>query len=154
MTQIITQQSLPSPSVINFSSLLLQTTVSVIHQFKKFSDTAEYNRDRNCLNIWKQSLKQQLHMNHNQYFINYKKITYTESQLIIKKKTHNLMNQHQINDLCTLISFEEYLQELHHLYKNPFKAKNAHIYLCNTHKQNFMSFVDYYHLFSQKKEHF
>ena len=31
MTQIITQQSLPSPSVINFFSLLLQATASVIH---------------------------------------------------------------------------------------------------------------------------
>ena len=92
-------------------------------------------------------------MNHNQYLINYEKIVYAESWLIIGKKAHNLMGQHQINDFCTLINFEEYLQELCHLYKNPFEAENAHIYLCNIHKQDFMSFVNYYHLFSQKKEH-
>ena len=94
MTQIITQQSSPSPSVINFLSLLLQTTASVIYQFKKLSDTAEYDEDKDCLNVWEQSLRQQLHMNHDWYFINHEKIVYAESQFIIGKKAHNLINQH------------------------------------------------------------
>ena len=73
-------------------------------------------------------------MNHNQYLINYEKIIYAESQLIIRKKAHNLMSQHQVNDLCTFISFKEYFQELHYLYRNPFKTENAHIYFHNIHK--------------------
>ena len=65
MAQIITQQPLPLPSVINFLNLLLQAMISVIHWSEKLPDTAEYDRDRDCLNAWKQSLRQQLHMNHN-----------------------------------------------------------------------------------------
>ena len=51
MTQIITQQPLPPPSIINLLSLLLQATTSATHQFKKLSNTTEYNRDKDCLNI-------------------------------------------------------------------------------------------------------
>ena len=51
MAQIITQQPLPPPSVINFLSSSLQATVSAIHQFKKLSDIIKYNKDRDCLNI-------------------------------------------------------------------------------------------------------
>ena len=65
MTQIITQQPSPPPSVINLLSLLLQATASIIHQFKKLLNIIKYNRNRDCLNAWKQSLKQQLYMNHN-----------------------------------------------------------------------------------------
>ena len=50
MTQIITQQSLPPPPVINLFSLLLQATAFAIHQFKKLLNTAEYDEDRDCLN--------------------------------------------------------------------------------------------------------
>ena len=92
-------------------------------------------------------------MNYNQYFINHEKIVYAKSQLIIEKKTHNLMSQHWVNSLCTLTNFEEYLQKLCCLCENLFKAEDAHIYLHNIYKQSFMSFVNYYHLFSQKKEH-
>ena len=152
MAQIITQQSLPPPPVINLPSSSLQATASAIYQFKKLSDTTEYNKDKDCLNVWKQSLKQWLHINHDRYLTNHKKITYAESWLTIEKKAHNLINQYWVNDLCTLINFKGYLQELYCLYKNPFKAENAYIYLCNTYKQNFMSFADYYYLFSQKKE--
>ena len=73
-------------------------------------------------------------MNHNQYLINYEKIMYAESQLTIKKKAHNLISQYQINDFCTLISFKEYFQKLHHLCRNLFKIKNACIYLHDTYK--------------------
>ena len=62
------------------------------------------------------------------------------------------MSQYQVKGLCTLLSFEEYLQELRHLCGNPFEAEDAHTYLCDTHKQGSMSFAKYYHLFSQKKE--
>ena len=37
---------------------------------------------------------------------------------------------------------------------NPFKAEDAHTYLQNTLKQGSMSFVKYYQLFCQKKDHF
>ena len=57
MAQIITQQPLPPPSVINFPSLLLQAMASVTHWSEKLSDTAEYDRDRDCLNVWEQSLR-------------------------------------------------------------------------------------------------
>ena len=50
MAQTITQQPLPPPSIINFPSSLLQAMASAIHQSEKLSDTAEYNRDRDCLN--------------------------------------------------------------------------------------------------------
>ena len=51
MAQIITQQPLFSFSVINFFSLLLQAMISAIHQFKKLPDTAEYDEDRDYLNV-------------------------------------------------------------------------------------------------------
>ena len=51
MAQIITQQPLPPPSVINLLSLLLQAMAPVIHQFKKLPNIIKYNRDRDCLNI-------------------------------------------------------------------------------------------------------
>ena len=50
MTQIITQQPLPPPSIINLPSLLLQAMASVIYWSEKLPDTAEYNGDRDCLN--------------------------------------------------------------------------------------------------------
>ena len=64
MAQTITQQSLPPPPVINLPSLLLQATAPAIHQSEKLPDTAEYDRDRDCLDAWEQSLRQRLHMNH------------------------------------------------------------------------------------------
>ena len=83
--------------------------VSVTHWSEKLPDIIEYDEDRDCLDAWKQSLRQWLHMNHDWYFINYEKIMYAESQFIIGKKAHNLIGQHWVNDLCTLISFEGYL---------------------------------------------
>ena len=64
------------------------------------------------------------------------------------------MGQYWVKGLCTLLSFEEYLQELRHLCDYLFKAEDACIYLHNTHKQDSISFAEYYHLFSQKKECF
>ena len=53
MTQIITQQPLPPFSIINLLSLLSQATAFVIHWFKKLSDITEYDKNRDCLNVWK-----------------------------------------------------------------------------------------------------
>ena len=36
---------------------------------------------------------------------------------------------------------------------NPFEAEDAHMYLWDTLKQDSMSFVKYYQLFCQKKDH-
>ena len=124
------------------------------HRSEKLPDTAEYDEDRDHLNAWKQSLRQYLNMNHDWYLTDCEKIAYAESQLIIEKKAHNLIGQYQVKGLCTLLSFEEYLQELRHLCGNPFEAEDARTYLHNTHKQDSMSFAKYYHLFSQKKERF
>ena len=66
----------------------------VTHWSEKLSDTAEYNKDRDCLNAWEQSLRQHLNMNHDQYLTDCEKIAYAESQLIIEKKAHNLMSQY------------------------------------------------------------
>ena len=51
ITQIITQQPPLSPSVINLLSPSLQAMTSAIHQSEKLSNTAEYNRDKDCLNV-------------------------------------------------------------------------------------------------------
>ena len=153
VTQTLAQQPLPLPSVVNFPVSPLQATAPVTHRSEKLPDTAEYNEDRDHLNAWEQSLRQYLNMNHDWYLTDREKIAYAESQLIIGKKAHNLMGQYWVKGLCTLLSFKEYLQELHRLCGNPFEAEDAHTYLCNTHKQGSMSFAEYYHLFSQKKEH-
>ena len=58
MTQTITQQPSPPPSVINFFSSLLQAMISAIHQSEKLFNITEYKRDRDCLNVWKQRLRQ------------------------------------------------------------------------------------------------
>ena len=73
-------------------------------------------------------------MNHDWYLTDCEKIAYAESQLIIEKKAHNLMGQYWVKGLCILLSFEEYLQELHCLCGNPFEAEDARTYLCDTHK--------------------
>jgi len=42
---------------------------------------------------------------------------------------------------------------LHHCCNNSFKTEDAHLYLREILKQDTNSFVDYYNLFYQKKEH-
>jgi len=42
---------------------------------------------------------------------------------------------------------------LHHCCDNSFETEDAHLYLRETLKQDMNSFVDYYNLFYQKKEH-
>ena len=81
----------------------------VTHWSEKLPDTAEYNEDKDCLNVWEQSLRQCLNMNHDWYLTDCEKIAYAESQLIIEKKAHNLMSQYWVKGLCILLSFKEYL---------------------------------------------
>jgi len=48
-----------------------------------------------------------MNMNDNHYFFHQVKIIYVESRLIIDKKTHNLMNQYQVNDLYIIFIFAD-----------------------------------------------
>jgi len=68
--------------------------VSIFIKFKKLFDIFEYERNKDWLNVWKQSLIQCMNINNNYYFFNWVKIVYVESRLIINKKIHNLMNQY------------------------------------------------------------
>ena len=55
--------------------------------------------------------------------------------------------------ICTIFTFTEYWWILRHVCDNPFEAEDAHTYLQDTLKQDSMSFVKYYQLFYQKKDH-
>ncbi len=127
--------------------------VFIASKFKKLLNIFEYEKNKDWLNAWKQSLIQRMNMNDDHYFFHRVKIIYVESWLIIDKKTHNLMSQYQVNDLCIIFIFADWQHKLHHCYDNSFKIKNAHLYLCKTLKQDMNNFVDYYNLFYQKKEH-
>ena len=94
VAQTLAQQPLPLPPVVNFPVSPLQATAPATHQSEKLPDTAEYDGDRDCLNVWEQSLRQHLNMNHDRYPTDREKIAYAESQLIIGKKAHNLMGQY------------------------------------------------------------
>ena len=85
-----------------FSTVLAQIINSLQNsasKSKKLSDISEYEEKKNKLDTWKQVLIQKMHINHNQYFTQSKKITYAESHLKIENKTHNLMSCYQENDL-------------------------------------------------------
>jgi len=68
--------------------------VSIVIRFEKLFDIAEYEGNKDRLNAWKQSLIQRMNVNNDCYFSHCVKIAYAESQLIIGKKAHNLMNQY------------------------------------------------------------
>jgi len=48
-----------------------------------------------------------MNMNDDHYFFHQVKTIYVESRLIIDKKTHNLMNQYQVNDLYIIFIFAD-----------------------------------------------
>ncbi len=151
ITQIVAQ------ILNNQSSLVIHlfansVAVFIASKFKKLLDISEYERDKNQLNAWKQSLIQRMNINDDHYFSHQVKIIYVESRLIINKKTHNLMNQYQVNDLCIIFIFADWWHKLCHYCDNSFKTEDAHLYLHETLKQNMNNFVDYYNLFYQKKE--
>ncbi len=154
VTQTLWNQSLSLIFVIHLSSASVTVTVILVRLSEKLSDIVEYNEDKDKLNAWKQSLKQRMHMNHDQYIIDEVKIIYIEFRLIIEKKTHILMMSYWTNDICNLAIFDEYLRTLHHCCDNSFEAEDACTYLRETFKQDFMSFVEYYLLFCQKKDCF
>jgi len=78
--------------VVHFSAN--SVAVFIASRFKKLLDISEYERNKDQLNAWKQSLIQRMNINDNHYFFHRVKIVYVESRLIIDKKTHNLMSQY------------------------------------------------------------
>ena len=94
-----------------------------------------------------------MHVNHDQYLTDTAKIAYAESQLTIGKRASILMMSYWKDGICTIFTFTEYWWILRHMCDNPFKAEDAHMYLQDTLKQGSMSFVKYYQLFCQKKDH-
>ena len=151
ITQIIAQ------ILNNQSSLVIHLSVNsvavfIAFRFKKLLDIFKYERDKDQLNAWEQSLIQCMNMNDNHYFFYRVKIIYVESWFIIDKKTHNLMNQYRVNDLCIIFIFADWWHKLHHCCDNSFKTEDAHLYFHEILKQDMNSFVNYYNLFYQKKE--
>ncbi len=152
IAQIIAQTLNNQPFlVIHFSANSVAAFIA--SRFKKLLDIPEYERNKDRLNAWKQSLIQRMNMNDDRYFFHRVKIVYVESRLIIGKKTHNLMSQYRVNDLCIIFTFADWQHKLHHYCDNSFKAEDARLYLRETLKQDTNSFADYYNLFYQKKEH-
>ena len=145
--------------ILNNQSLLVvhlfanSVAVFIASKFKKLFDISEYERNKDQLNAWEQSLIQRMNMNDDHYFFHRVKIIYVESRLIIDKKTHNLMSQYRVNDLCIIFIFADWQYKLHHCCNNSFKTEDAHLYFRETLKQDINSFVDYYNLFYQKKKH-
>ena len=149
IAQILNNQS-------SFIIHLFANSVAIFITFKfmKLLDIFKYEKNKDWLNAWKQSLIQRMKMNDDHYFSHRVKIIYVESQFIINKKIHNLMNQYWVNDLCIIFIFADWQHKLHHCCNNSFKTKDAHLYLREILKQDMNSFVDYYNLFYQKKECF
>ena len=87
VTQILNNQSFFIVYLsVNF------VVVFITSKFKKLFDIFEYERNKDWLNAWKQSLIQRMNMNNDHYFFHWVKIIYVESWFIIDKKIHNLMN--------------------------------------------------------------
>ncbi len=145
--QILNNQSL---LIIHFSANFV--AVFIASRFKKLLDIFEYEKNKDWLNAWKQSLIQRMNMNDDYYFFHRVKIIYVESWLIINKKTHNLTSQYQVNDLCIIFIFADWWHKLHHCCNNSFKTEDVHLYLREILKQDMNNFVDYYNFFYQKKE--
>ncbi len=146
--------------ILNNKSLFIihffanSVAVFIAFKFKKLFNISEYEKNKDQLNAWKQSLIQRMNVNDDCYFSHRVKIIYVKSWLIIDKKTHNLMNQYRVNDLYIIFIFADWWHKLRHCCNNSFKAEDAHLYLRETLKQGMNSFVDYYNLFYQKKECF
>ena len=151
IAQIIIQ-TLHNQSLFNVQVSANSVAISIFIKFKKLLDIFEYEKNKNHLNVWKQSLIQRMNMNDDHYLSHRAKIIYVESRLIIDKKIHNLMSQYRVNDLCIIFIFTDWWHKLHHCCNNSFKTEDVHLYFCKTLKQDMNNFVDYYNLFYQKKE--
>jgi len=147
VAQILNNQSL---FIVHLSANSVAAFIA--SRFKKLLNISEYERDKDQLNAWEQSLIQRMNVNDDHYFSHRVKIIYVESRLIIDKKTHNLMSQYWVNDLCIIFIFADWWHKLHHCCNNSFKTEDAHLYLREILKQDTNSFVNYYNLFYQKKE--
>ncbi len=147
ITQILNNQSF---LIVHFSAN--SVAVIIASRFEKLFNISEYEKDKDRLNAWEQSLIQRMNVNDDRYFSHRVKIVYVESRLIIDKKTHNLMSQYRVNDLCIIFIFADWQHKLHHCCDNSFETEDARLYLRETLKQDMNSFVDYYNLFYQKKE--
>ncbi len=148
VAQILNNQSL---FIVHLSAN--SVAIIIASRFEKLLDISEYEKNKNQLNAWKQSLIQRMNVNDDRYFFHRVKIIYVESWFIIDKKIHNLMSQYRVNDLCIIFIFADWQHKLHHCCNNSFKTKDAHLYLRKILKQDTNSFADYYNLFYQKKEH-
>ncbi len=151
ITQIIAQ-ILNNRSLFIVHSFANSVAVFITSRFKNLLDISEYKKNKDQLNAWKQSLIQRMNVNDDHYFFHRVKIIYVESRLIIDKKTHNLMNQYWVNNLCIIFIFADWQHKLHYCYNNSFKTEDVHLYLHETLKQDMNNFVNYYNLFYQKKE--
>ncbi len=152
IAQIIAQ-ILNNQSLIIIHLFANSVAVFIVSKFKKLLNISEYEKNKDQLNAWEQSLIQCMNVNNDHYFFHWVKIIYIESRLIIDKKIHNLMNQYQVNDLCIIFIFADWWHKLHHCCDNSFKTEDALLYFRKTLKQDMNNFVDYYNLFYQKKEY-
>ena len=103
VAQILNNQSL---FIVHFSAN--SVAVFIASRFKKLLDISEYERNKDRLNAWEQSLIQRMNVNDDHYFSHRVKIVYVESRLIIDRKTHNLMNQYRVIDLCIIFIFADW----------------------------------------------
>ncbi len=131
IAQIIAQ-ILNNQSLFIIHSSANSVAVFITFRFKKLLDISEYEKNKDWLNAWKQSLIQHMNMNDDHYFSHRVKIIYVKSWLIIDKKAHNLMSQYWINDLCIIFIFTDWQHKLHHCCNNSFKTEDAHLYLHET----------------------
>ncbi len=99
--------------ILNNQSLFIvhlfanSVAVFIASRFEKLLNISEYEKNKDWLNAWKQSLIQRMNVNDDHYFFHRVKIVYVESRLIIDKKTHNLMSQYRVNDLCIIFIFAD-----------------------------------------------
>ena len=136
-------------------SFVMQFTFAFISLFRlleKLSNIIEYDENRNKFDVWKQTLKQKMHINHDRYFIDVLKIFYVEFRLIIKKKVHIFMNFYRIDGICIIFVFITYFCILRNVCENFFEIENARVYFRNIFKQNKMIFFEYHLIFVIKKK--
>ena len=126
ITQIITQ-ILNNQSSFVIHLFANSVTVFITFKFEKLLDISEYEKNKDQLNAWEQSLIQHMNVNDDCYFFHQVKIIYVESWFIMNKKTHNLMSQYWVNDLCIIFIFADWQHKLHHCCNNSFKIKDAHL---------------------------
>ncbi len=87
IAQILNNQSF---LVIHFSANFV--IVFITFKFEKLLDIFKYEKNKDWLNAWEQSLIQRMNMNDDHYFFHRVKIIYVKSWFIIDKKIHNLMS--------------------------------------------------------------